>query len=199
MLREGAISAEDTGFAFVTDSPAQAVEMIVSSQPPTVIERLSRAGDVGRNRMSKPIERISITTGGGDAPGLNAVIYAVVHAAARVGWQVFGVREGYNGLLYPDQYPDGGLIELNVEKVKNIAHLGGTILGTTNRGNPVSGSRAVGGRKHAGSGSVGPGDGGVPQAQDRRARRGRRRRKPDHRSATPQEGLASRRRSQDDR
>jgi 6-phosphofructokinase 1 len=86
--------------------------------------------------MSKPIERISISTGGGDAPGLNAVIYAVVHAAARVGWQVFGVREGYNGLLYPEQYPDGGVIELDTERVKNIAHLGGTILGTTNRGNP---------------------------------------------------------------
>ena len=86
--------------------------------------------------MSNAIQRISITTGGGDAPGLNAVIYAVVHAAAKVGWQVFGVREGYNGLLYPDQYPDGGLMELDVEKVKNIAHLGGTILGTTNRGNP---------------------------------------------------------------
>jgi uncharacterized protein (TIGR00730 family) len=41
MLRTGAISAEDTGFGFVTDSPAQAVEMIVSGQPPTVTERLS--------------------------------------------------------------------------------------------------------------------------------------------------------------
>lgn len=41
MLREGAISAEDTGFGFVTDSPAQAIEMIVSSQPPALIERLS--------------------------------------------------------------------------------------------------------------------------------------------------------------
>ena len=86
--------------------------------------------------MTKPIERISISTGGGDAPGLNAVIYGVVHAAAKVGWQVLGVREGYNGLLYPDQYPDGGLIELDKGKVKNIASIGGTILGTTNRGNP---------------------------------------------------------------
>jgi 6-phosphofructokinase 1 len=85
---------------------------------------------------TEPIKRISITTGGGDAPGLNAVIYAVVHAAARVGWTVFGVREGYNGLLFPDRYPDGGLFELDMERVKNIPHLGGTILGTTNRGNP---------------------------------------------------------------
>ena len=86
--------------------------------------------------MIKPIERISINTGGGDAPGLNAVIYAAVHAASRMGWQVLGIREGYDGLLFPDQYPDGGLVELDREKVKNIPHLGGTILGTTNRGNP---------------------------------------------------------------
>jgi 6-phosphofructokinase 1 len=86
--------------------------------------------------MNKAIQRISISTGGGDAPGLNAVIYAVVHAATKAGWQVFGIRDGYNGLLYPEQYAAGGLIELDREKVKNIAHLGGTILGTTNRGNP---------------------------------------------------------------
>ena len=86
--------------------------------------------------MSKPVQRISISTGGGDAPGLNAVIYGVVHAATKIGWQVFGIREGYNGMMYPDQYPDRGLIQLDVEKVKNISHLGGTILGTTNRGNP---------------------------------------------------------------
>ena len=86
--------------------------------------------------MTGPIKRISINTGGGDAPGLNAVIYAVVHAATRLGWKVLGIREGYDGLLFPDQYPDGGLVELDTEKVKNIPHLGGTLLGTTNRGNP---------------------------------------------------------------
>src|SRR5215831_5882737 len=86
--------------------------------------------------MNKPIERISISTGGGDAPGLNAVIYSVVHAAARLGWKVFGIRDGYDGLLHPESYPDGGLMELNQDKVKNIANLGGTMLGTTNRGNP---------------------------------------------------------------
>jgi ATP-dependent phosphofructokinase / diphosphate-dependent phosphofructokinase len=86
--------------------------------------------------MDKSIERISICTGGGDAPGLNAVIYAVVHAATRLGWKVIGIRDGYDGVLFPDQYADGGLVELDVDKVKNIAHLGGTILGATNRGNP---------------------------------------------------------------
>jgi 6-phosphofructokinase 1 len=82
------------------------------------------------------IKRIGISTGGGDAPGLNAVIYAVVHAAARLGWKVVGIRDGYNGLLQPEQYPGGGVVELDTGMVRNIPHLGGTILGTTNRGNP---------------------------------------------------------------
>jgi 6-phosphofructokinase 1 len=86
--------------------------------------------------MSKEIRRISINTGGGDAPGLNSVIYSTVHAATRLGWKVYGIREGYDGILFPKRYPDGGWVELDIESVKNIAKLGGTILGTTNRGNP---------------------------------------------------------------
>jgi 6-phosphofructokinase 1 len=86
--------------------------------------------------MSAGIRRIAINTGGGDAPGLNAVIEAAAHAARARGWELIGIREGYDGLLYPDQYPDGGLIPLTAARVERIAHLGGTILGTTNRGNP---------------------------------------------------------------
>ena len=86
--------------------------------------------------MSGSIERISVSTGGGDAPGLNAVIYSVVHAATRLGWRIFGIRDGYDGLLFPDRYPDGGCFELDIDKVKDIPNVGGTILGTTNRGNP---------------------------------------------------------------
>ncbi len=86
--------------------------------------------------MSRPIERISINTGGGDAPGLNAVIQSTVYAAGRLGWKVFGIREGYDGFLFPERYPDGGLVELDASKVEGIGHLGGTILGSTNRGNP---------------------------------------------------------------
>jgi phosphofructokinase-like protein len=82
--------------------------------------------------------RIAISTGGGDAPGLNAVIRAAVLAADNRGWQCIGIRDGYNGLLRPDDYPNGGLISLNRARVRGITHLGGTILGTTNRGNPLS-------------------------------------------------------------
>ena len=84
-----------------------------------------------------PIRRIAINTGGGDAPGLNAVIRAVVLSALNRGWECYGIRDGYNGLFLPDEYPEGGLIHLTRETVRGIAHVGGTILGTTNKGNPL--------------------------------------------------------------
>ena len=90
--------------------------------------------------MTKPnskIRRIAISTGGGDAPGLNAVIRAAVLAAINRGWQCVGIREGYNGLLMPEQFVGGGLIPLTSEAVYDITSRGGTILGTTNRGNPL--------------------------------------------------------------
>lgn len=82
------------------------------------------------------IKRIAINTGGGDAPGLNAVIQSVVYAARHLGWEVLGIREGYDGMLFPHHYPEGGLINLQRKVVRGIANQGGTILGTTNRGNP---------------------------------------------------------------
>ena len=87
-------------------------------------------------KSSKPrIRRIALTTGGGDAPGLNAVIRAVVLAAARQGWECVGIRSGYDGLL--SGKPARGLVPLTPERVRGITNLGGTILGTTNAGNPL--------------------------------------------------------------
>ena len=83
------------------------------------------------------IKRIAVTTGGGDAPGLNAVIRAIVLSALNRGWECFGIRDGYDGLLAPEKHPQGGLIRLTRDYVRGITHLGGTILGTTNRGNPL--------------------------------------------------------------
>ena len=88
--------------------------------------------------MHPRIRRIAINTGGGDAPGLNAVIRSVTICATQRGWEVVGIRDGYNGLLMPEQFPDGGLIPLNPYSVRGITHLGGTILGTTNKGNPLA-------------------------------------------------------------
>ena len=75
--------------------------------------------------------RIAISTGGGDAPGLNAVIRAIVLSAAHRGWQTYGIRRGFDGLLENE-----GIMTLTPREVRGITHLGGTILGTTNRGNP---------------------------------------------------------------
>jgi phosphofructokinase-like protein len=88
--------------------------------------------------VTSAIKRIALSTGGGDAPGLNAVIRAATLAARNRDWDVVGIRDGFNGLLLPDQYPDGGLVELTRDRVRGIIHLGGTIIGTTNRGNPVA-------------------------------------------------------------
>src|SRR5687768_3370564 len=88
--------------------------------------------------MGTPVRRIAINTGGGDAPGLNAVIHSVTCTAERAGIEVLGIREGYDGLLEPEDYPEGGVLRLGRREVRNIAHLGGTILGTTNRGNPFT-------------------------------------------------------------
>jgi 6-phosphofructokinase 1 len=86
--------------------------------------------------MTQTIRRIAICTGGGDAPGLNAVIRATVTAAANRGWECVGIRDGYNGILQPERYPTGGVMLLTRDRVLSIAHLGGTILGSTNKGDP---------------------------------------------------------------
>jgi ATP-dependent phosphofructokinase / diphosphate-dependent phosphofructokinase len=79
------------------------------------------------------MNRIAINTGGGDAPGLNAVIRAVALSALARGWEVLGIRRGYEGLL--DNTPDA-IIKLDRSAVRGILHLGGTILGATNRNDP---------------------------------------------------------------
>ncbi len=81
---------------------------------------------------NKKIKRIGISTGGGDCPGLNAVIRAVTTTAIReYGWEVIGIRDSFKGLIWPDQ-----TMKLTLEVVEDILAKGGTILGTTNRGNP---------------------------------------------------------------
>ena len=75
--------------------------------------------------------RIGINTGGGDAPGLNAVIHAVVLSAHHRGWEVVGIQTGYLGLLDPRK-----TVRLTPAHVESIVDRGGTILGTTNRADP---------------------------------------------------------------
>ncbi len=78
------------------------------------------------------IRCIGVGTGGGDAPGLNAVIRAVVKAAIlKHKWKVIGIPDGFDGLISPER-----AFELTLKSVSGILPRGGIILGTTNRGNP---------------------------------------------------------------
>ncbi len=79
------------------------------------------------------IKRIGVLTGGGDAPGLNAVIRAVVKSATNAGIEVLGIEDSFDGLIEP-----GRTRQLGPKDVTGILRLGGTILGTTNRGNPFA-------------------------------------------------------------
>ena len=84
----------------------------------------------------KEIRRIAVSTGGGDCPGLNAVIRAVVKTATAIyGWDVLGIETGFDGLL-----GRGGarVRPLTPASVRGILPQGGTILGTSNRGNPFA-------------------------------------------------------------
>jgi len=81
--------------------------------------------------MPTPIRRIGVLTGGGDAPGLNAVIRAVVKSALFAGIECIGLEDSFDGLIYPERSR-----VLTLKDVTGILRIGGTILGTTNRGNP---------------------------------------------------------------
>ncbi len=78
-------------------------------------------------------KKLGLLTGGGDAPGLNAVIRTVVKTAPHYDFRVIGIRDGFDGLLDPE-----GIVALGPEHVRGILPLGGTILGTANRGNPFA-------------------------------------------------------------
>src|SRR6059036_3178647 len=86
--------------------------------------------------------RIGVLTSGGDCPGLNAVLRGVVLAAEKLGWDVVGFRDGFEGLL-----PPGDHVVLDRKSTEGIMALGGTIIGTTNRGHFIAkvgaGDRAV--------------------------------------------------------
>src|SRR5512140_1751044 len=78
------------------------------------------------------IKTIGISTGGGDRPGRHAVIRAATRSAIlKHGWRVIGITDGFDGLIWPERSR-----ELTMDSVSGILPRGGTILGTTNRGNP---------------------------------------------------------------
>jgi 6-phosphofructokinase 1 len=86
--------------------------------------------------MIRQIKRIAINFGGGYVPGLNAVITGAVLAASELGWEAVGIRDGYEGLLFPDRYPDGGMVKLTPKVVESLANASGCILGTAAQSDP---------------------------------------------------------------
>ena len=84
--------------------------------------------------MPTPVKTIGLLTGGGDCPGLNAVIRAVVKSAMiKYQWTVLGIIDGYDGLIWPEKTR-----QLTAADISGILPRGGTILGTSNRGNPFA-------------------------------------------------------------
>ena len=89
--------------------------------------------------MSQAKKRLAVLTGGGDCPGLNAVIRAVVKTALNNGYEIFGIENGFNGLV------TGRMGLMDYKDVSGILPRGGTILGTTNRDNPFEALVVIGG------------------------------------------------------
>jgi len=82
------------------------------------------------------IRRIAINVGAGFVPGMNSVVMGAALAAGKMGWELIGIRDGFDGLLHPERYPDGGLVPLSPQLVENLDPSGGGILGQSVRVDP---------------------------------------------------------------
>jgi 6-phosphofructokinase len=86
--------------------------------------------------MNTMNRRIAINVGGGFIPGMNAVVRGVTLAAAELGWEVVGIRDGFAGLLEPGDYPDGGLLTLSPELAESLDPAASSVLGQSPRVDP---------------------------------------------------------------
>jgi len=86
--------------------------------------------------MKTNSRRIAIMVGAGYVPGINAVITGAAIAAGKMGWELVGIRDGFEGLLHPEKYPDGGLVTLNPELIENLDPSAGGVLGQSPRVDP---------------------------------------------------------------
>lgn len=84
----------------------------------------------------KTVKRIGINVGGGYAAGINAVIAGTVLAGHELGWEVMGIHDGFDGLLFPERYSEGGLLKLTPQMMENLSAGGSTILGNATRTDP---------------------------------------------------------------
>jgi 6-phosphofructokinase 1 len=88
------------------------------------------------NSMKDKPRRIAINIGGGFVPGMNAVVMGVTLAAAELGWEVVGIRNGFAGLLEPGDFPDGGLVPLPPQSVEFMDPAASGVLGQSAWVNP---------------------------------------------------------------
>jgi ATP-dependent phosphofructokinase / diphosphate-dependent phosphofructokinase len=86
--------------------------------------------------MNTNKKRIAIMVGAGFVPGMNAVIKGAAQAAGKLGWEVVGIRDGFEGLLHPDHYPEGGLLPLTPQLIENLDPAAGSVLGQSGRVDP---------------------------------------------------------------
>ena len=80
--------------------------------------------------------RIAIMVGAGHVPGINAVIMGAAKAAGKLGWEMVGIRDGFDGLLYPERYPDGGLLTLDPQLIESLDPTAAGLLGQAPRIDP---------------------------------------------------------------
>jgi 6-phosphofructokinase 1 len=86
--------------------------------------------------MNTKTRRIAINVGAGFIPGMNSVVAGAVLAAGELGWELVGIRNGFDGLLHTDQHPDGGLVVLDRQRIENLDPAGGGVLGQAPRVDP---------------------------------------------------------------
>jgi 6-phosphofructokinase 1 len=79
---------------------------------------------------------VAVNVGAGYVPGLNSVVIGAARAADQLGWELVGIRDGFDGLLHPARYPEGGLVPLGPEQIEQLDPGGGGILGQAARVDP---------------------------------------------------------------
>ena len=90
----------------------------------------------GLTIMSTNIKRIAIMVGAGFVPGMNAAIKGAAMAAGQLSWEAVGIRDGFEGLLHPERYPEGGLLSLTPQLIENLDPAAGSVLGQSGHVDP---------------------------------------------------------------
>ena len=88
--------------------------------------------------MNTKTRRIAINVGSGFVPAINAVVKGAGLAASKLGWEIIGIRDGFDGLLYPDRYPDGGMVNLSPQLIENLDPAAVSVLGQSARVDPFN-------------------------------------------------------------